>query len=212
MTAPSRPRSAAGSPTCRGSPPRHASWCSAATTAACGGSASCAGRPFPNDTLDMFMNAAVDAGLVLQAFITAAEALGLGCCPISVVRNHVEKLASSSSCRPASSRWPGICVGYPSSRAGSACGCRRGHRAHRPLRRQRPARPARGLRSPARGAPRHAQGEPALRRALRLHRALRLVGGQGPPVLRRPSATTSARTSAVTASAWPERTREKGSR
>jgi nitroreductase/FMN reductase [NAD(P)H] len=52
------------------------------------------GRPFPNDTLDMFMNAAVDAGLVLQAFITAAEALGLGCCPISVVRNHVEKLAA----------------------------------------------------------------------------------------------------------------------
>jgi nitroreductase len=47
-------------------------------------------KPFPNDTLDMFMNAAVDAGLVLQAFITAAEALGLGCCPISVVRNHVD--------------------------------------------------------------------------------------------------------------------------
>src|SRR3989454_6131298 len=51
------------------------------------------GRPFPNDTLDMFMNAAVDAGLALQGFITAAAALGLGCCPISVVRNHVEKLA-----------------------------------------------------------------------------------------------------------------------
>src|SRR5256884_4425761 len=51
------------------------------------------GRPFPNDTLDMFMNAAVDAGLVLQCFITAAAALGLGCCSISVVRNHVEKLA-----------------------------------------------------------------------------------------------------------------------
>jgi nitroreductase/FMN reductase [NAD(P)H] len=32
------------------------------------------GRPFPNDTLDMFMNAAVDAGLVRQAFITAAPA------------------------------------------------------------------------------------------------------------------------------------------
>ena len=47
-------------------------------------------RPFPNDTLDMFMNAAVDAGLVLQSFVTGAEAMGLGCCPISVVRNHVE--------------------------------------------------------------------------------------------------------------------------
>ncbi|PYN97949.1 MAG: hypothetical protein DMD91_16370 [Candidatus Rokuibacteriota bacterium] len=29
----------------------------------------------------------------MQAFITAAAAMGLGCCPISVVRNHVEKLA-----------------------------------------------------------------------------------------------------------------------
>jgi FMN reductase [NAD(P)H] len=47
------------------------------------------GRPFPNNTLDMFMNAAVDAGLVLQNFIIAAEAVGLGCCPISVVRNHL---------------------------------------------------------------------------------------------------------------------------
>ena len=42
------------------------------------------------------MNAAVDTGLVLQNFITAAEALGLGCCPISVVRNHVEKLADAA--------------------------------------------------------------------------------------------------------------------
>ena len=49
-------------------------------------------KPFPNDTLDMFMNAAVDAGIVLQAFITAAESIGLGCCPISLIRNHVEKL------------------------------------------------------------------------------------------------------------------------
>jgi nitroreductase/FMN reductase [NAD(P)H] len=35
------------------------------------------GKPFPNDTLDMFMNSAVDAGLVMQNFITAAEGPGL---------------------------------------------------------------------------------------------------------------------------------------
>jgi len=46
------------------------------------------GRPFANDHLDAFFNAAVDAGVALSAFITAAEALGLGCCPISAVRNH----------------------------------------------------------------------------------------------------------------------------
>jgi nitroreductase/FMN reductase [NAD(P)H] len=72
------------------------------------------GRPFPNDTLDMFMNAAVDAGLVLQAFITGAEALGLGCCPISVVRNHVEKLSELLALPPGVFPVAGMCVGYPS--------------------------------------------------------------------------------------------------
>ncbi|HEX2441114.1 MAG TPA: nitroreductase family protein [Methylomirabilota bacterium] len=71
-------------------------------------------RPFPNDTLDMFMNAAVDAGLVLQSFITAAEALGLGCCPISVVRNHVEKLAELLALPAGVFPVAGLTVGYPS--------------------------------------------------------------------------------------------------
>ena len=71
-------------------------------------------RPFPNDTLDMFMNAAVDAGLAMQAFITAAGALGLGCCPISVVRNHVEKLSELLELPPGVFPVAGLCVGYPS--------------------------------------------------------------------------------------------------
>jgi len=71
-------------------------------------------RPFPNDTLDMFMNAAVDAGLVLQGFITAAEAMGLGCCPISVVRNHVEKLSELLELPPGVFPVAGLTVGYPS--------------------------------------------------------------------------------------------------
>ncbi len=73
-------------------------------------------RPFPNDTLDMFMNAAVDAGLVLQNFITAAEALGLGCCPISVVRNHVEKLAELLELPAGVFPVAGLCAGYPVQR------------------------------------------------------------------------------------------------
>ncbi len=72
------------------------------------------GRPFVNDTLDMFMNAAVDAGLVLQSFITAAEGLGLGCCPISVVRNHVEKLSELLDLPSGVFPVAGMCVGYPS--------------------------------------------------------------------------------------------------
>ena len=50
--------------------------------------------PFANNHLDSFMNAAVDAGIVLATFIRSAEALGLGCCPISVVRNHIEEVSS----------------------------------------------------------------------------------------------------------------------
>jgi nitroreductase/FMN reductase [NAD(P)H] len=71
-------------------------------------------RPFPNDTLDMFMNAAVDAGLVLQSFMTAAEAMGLGCCPISVVRNHIEKLSELLELPAGVFPVAGLTVGYPS--------------------------------------------------------------------------------------------------
>jgi len=51
------------------------------------------GRPFANDHLDAFFNAAVDAGIALQAFITAAAAAGLGCCPVSAIRNHAQEVS-----------------------------------------------------------------------------------------------------------------------
>ena len=39
-------------------------------------------HPEPNGRLEGFFNAAVDAALAMQTFILAAEAAGLGCCPI----------------------------------------------------------------------------------------------------------------------------------
>jgi nitroreductase/FMN reductase [NAD(P)H] len=51
------------------------------------------GHPFANDHLDAFFNAAVDAAIALQAFVTAAEAAGLGCCPVSVIRNHAAEVS-----------------------------------------------------------------------------------------------------------------------
>ena len=51
------------------------------------------GRPFPNDHLDAFFNATVDAAIALSAFIAAAEAAGLGCTPVSVIRNHAEEIS-----------------------------------------------------------------------------------------------------------------------
>jgi nitroreductase/FMN reductase [NAD(P)H] len=47
-------------------------------------------KPFENDHLDAFFNPAVDAGIAMQAFVTAAENIGLGCCPISGIRNNCE--------------------------------------------------------------------------------------------------------------------------
>lgn len=52
------------------------------------------GHPFVNDHLDAFFNAAVDAGIVLSAFLIAAESVGLGCCPISGVRNRATELSA----------------------------------------------------------------------------------------------------------------------
>ncbi|MGE0765591.1 MAG: nitroreductase family protein [Hyphomicrobiaceae bacterium] len=51
------------------------------------------GHAFANDHLDAFFNAAVDAGIALQAFVFAAEAAGYGCCPISVIRNHAQEVS-----------------------------------------------------------------------------------------------------------------------
>lgn len=51
------------------------------------------GKPFANDHLDAFFNAAVDAGIALAAFVTAAEAAGIGCCPVSVIRNHAAEVS-----------------------------------------------------------------------------------------------------------------------
>lgn len=51
------------------------------------------GKPFANDHLDSFFNASVDAALVMMSFIRAAGALGLGCCPLSELRNHAAAVA-----------------------------------------------------------------------------------------------------------------------
>jgi FMN reductase [NAD(P)H] len=75
--------------------------------------ASLRAKPYVNDTLDMFMNAAVDAALVMQNFMTAAEGLGLGCCPISVVRDHVEKLSDLLALPSGVFPVAGMCLGYP---------------------------------------------------------------------------------------------------
>ncbi len=71
------------------------------------------GKPFANDHLDSFFNASVDAGLVLMHFIRAAEAVGLGCCPISAVRNHAARISALLHMPDWVFPVAGLCVGYP---------------------------------------------------------------------------------------------------
>ena len=71
------------------------------------------GKPFVNDHLDHFMNAAVDAGIVLASFIRAAEAAGLGTVPISAVRNHPGVTSDIIGLPDAVFPVAGLCAGYP---------------------------------------------------------------------------------------------------
>ncbi len=73
------------------------------------------GHPFANDHLDAFFNAAVDAGIALAAFVTAAEALGLGCCPISALRNDAEAVSSLLALPDHVFPVAGLAVGWPAA-------------------------------------------------------------------------------------------------
>ena len=72
------------------------------------------GKPFPNDHLDQFFNTAVDAGIVLATFIAAADAVGLGTCPISVIRDHSAKVSEMLKLPQRVIPVAGLCVGWPS--------------------------------------------------------------------------------------------------
>jgi hypothetical protein len=66
-----------------------------------------------NDTLEGFFNATVDGALVMQAFILAAESVGLGCRPISVITNRIDQVASICALPDKVLPVAGLCVGYP---------------------------------------------------------------------------------------------------
>lgn len=70
-------------------------------------------RPFANDHLDAFFNAAVDAAIVLATFVVAAEQAGLGCCPISAVRNHARLISDLLALPDYVFPVAGLAVGWP---------------------------------------------------------------------------------------------------
>jgi len=73
-------------------------------------------KPFPNDHLDLFFNAVVDSAIVLATFIRAAAAAGLGCCPISAIRDHATSVSALLELPERVIPVAGLCLGWPAER------------------------------------------------------------------------------------------------
>lgn len=71
------------------------------------------GRPFANDHLDAMFNPGVDAALVMMNFIRVARAAGLGCCPLSMVRDRAEDLSGLLELPEHVFPVAGMAVGFP---------------------------------------------------------------------------------------------------
>jgi len=71
------------------------------------------GKPFANDHLDAFLNAAADAAMHLSTLINAANAMGLGTCAISVLRNHVAEVCEIVELPAGVFPFAGCCLGWP---------------------------------------------------------------------------------------------------
>ncbi len=71
------------------------------------------GMPHANNNLDTFLNTAVDCSLAMAMFMAAAEAVGLGTCPISYVRSHIERVTPLLGLPPGVYPVSGLTVGWP---------------------------------------------------------------------------------------------------
>ena len=69
--------------------------------------------PFANDHIDALFNAIGDAAIALGAFVTAAEAIGLGTCPISAVRNEARAISDLLNLPAHVFPFAGLAVGHP---------------------------------------------------------------------------------------------------
>src|SRR5271154_4958602 len=70
-------------------------------------------KPVRNGTLEGFFNATVDAALAMQTMILCAESVGLGVCPISVIRNEIDKIAEILELPDMVFPVAGLCLGHP---------------------------------------------------------------------------------------------------
>jgi nitroreductase len=72
------------------------------------------GKTFANDHIDLLFNAVTDAALALGSAVTAADALGLATCPISVIRDHAAQIGEWLGLPERVIPLAGLCLGWPS--------------------------------------------------------------------------------------------------
>lgn len=75
------------------------------------------GYTYKNNNLDTFMNSVIDAALSMQSMISASETIGLGVCPISMIRNIIEEV--KNICELPKGVFPiaGLAVGWPEEKS-----------------------------------------------------------------------------------------------
>src|SRR6201746_2493035 len=69
--------------------------------------------PHANNNMDTFLNTAVDCTLAMAQFMTAADVIGLGTCPISYVRSHIERVSPLLGLPSGVYPVAGLSVGWP---------------------------------------------------------------------------------------------------
>ena len=70
-----------------------------------------------NNNVDTFMNSIIDAALSMQSMISASESIGLGICPISMIRNIIEEV--KNLCKLPKGVFPiaGLALGWPDEKS-----------------------------------------------------------------------------------------------
>ena len=75
------------------------------------------GYKHKNNNVDTFMNGVIDAALSMQSMVIASEAMGLGVCPISMIRNIIEEVKFICNLPKGVFPIAGLAVGWPDEKA-----------------------------------------------------------------------------------------------
>lgn len=73
------------------------------------------GHGYNNNNIDSFINATIDSSLSMQSLILAAESIGLGCCPISAIRDRMNTICELLELPHGVYPICGLCIGWPLS-------------------------------------------------------------------------------------------------